>query len=198
MTFAWSQDYFFDRLIQYDQNGENKIQLYFSTTNPAYFLYLNATPTGASADLYDKVTMKIHHFEVVPLQENNGSIYSFRFASTDKLLEVKKPKNLSYEFKTKRDDEYYRFADLNIFEDNASKPMITADLTMRYTHQSQFEAFNLCCLLGFDYFEILKPDDNFVVVKATVIDQIGKKHEYRLISDQVVQFKLVVPEIKKK
>lgn len=196
---AFSQEYYFDRLIQYEENGENKIQLLYNSQSTDNFLYLMDKPEGASADLYDKKANKIHHFDVSKPQENNGIIYNYIYSSSDKLLPSQPNDNLTYEFKTKRDDEYYRFADLNIYTtDKTDKPYITADLTLRYTHESKFDAFNSCCLLGSDFAEIIKPDDKFVVVRAKITDQLGEKHEYKLISDQVIQFMLNVPEKKKK
>lgn len=197
--FAFSQEYYFDRLIQYEENGENKIQLLYNSQNTDNFLFLMDKPAGTSADLYDNNAKKIHHFDVTKPQENNGIIYNYVYISSDKLLQAKSKGNLTYEFKTKRDDAYYRFTDLNIYAvEQTEKPYITADLTMRYTHESKFNVFNLCCLLGFDYFDIIKPDEDFVVVNAKITDQLGKQHEYKLISDQVVQFRLKVPEKSKK
>ena len=193
--FISAQEYYFNRLIQYEKNGEEKIQLLFNSENRDYFLFLNDSSEDVSADLFDKASKKIHTYTVKRPQEKNGLIYTYVYDSSDKLLKSKPNENLVYDFRTKRDDGYYRFADLTIHEsENEDQPVITADLTMRYTHESKFEIFNLCCLLGADYVDLLMPDDKFVVVRAKIRDRSNQTQDYKLISEQVIQFTLRVPE----
>lgn len=193
--FVQAQDYFFDRLVQYELDEKEMVQLYYSTENPNVYLQLNDGPNGERAEIYDKSTRKVHHFEVIPVQEQNGLIYEYKYLNSNKLpVENDTPSGLQYEFKTKRDDKYYRFTDLNVYHSDSEKPFLTADLSLRYTEENQFDAFSLCCLLGFDQWNLIKPDADFVVVKAVVTDESGKIHNYRLIDDQVIQFKLRVNE----
>ena len=196
--FISAQEYYFNRLIQYEQNGEEKIQILFNSENKDYFLFLNDSSEDVSADLFDKASKKIHTYTVKRPQEKNGLIYTYIYDSSDKLLKSKPNENLVYDFRTKRDDGYYRFTDLRIYEgENEAQPIISADLTLRYTHESKFEIFNLCCLLGADYFELLRPDDKFVVVQAKITDRLNQTHDYKLISEQVIQFNLKAPEKRK-
>ena len=199
MGIVWSQEFYFDRLIQYAENDDTKIQVLYNTENADYYLYLNDGPSGIYADLIDKNTNKIHHFTVTKPQQSNGLIYTYVFDSTEKLLEETTGKHLSYEFQTKRDDKYYRFADLNIFEtEKKINNLVSADLTMRYNHENKFNVFNLCCLLGANYTNAIQPEEKFVVVEAKITDHSGNLHKYKLISDQLVQFTLKVPSKKKK
>lgn len=195
---AYSQDYVFDRLVQYEENGENTVQLFFNTQNPNYHLYLYDDDESEFADLYDKETKKIHHFSVEPFQENSSAAFSYLYENSDKLFAQSSAQGqLSYEFKTKRQDKYYQFTDLNVFRKDEQKPFLSADLVMRYSEENLFNSFNACCLLGYELSNTIQTEENFVVIRATITEEDGEKTTYRLIDDQVIQFKLVVKKVKK-
>ena len=189
--FTYAQDYSFDRLIQYEENDDGLIQIYFNSKNDAYYLQLKADKDGEHAEIYDRNSGRIHYFNVTPVQEINGLIYEYKYDESKNLPKTNAAESgLQYEFKTKRDDKYYQFSDLNLFHANQETPFLTADLALRYSEENLFNAFNLCCLLGFDQWNAIKTQSDFVVVKANITDEKGEIHQYRLIDDQVVQFKL--------
>ncbi|MDO5654792.1 MAG: hypothetical protein Q4G27_01485 [Flavobacteriaceae bacterium] len=192
-TVLFAQDYSFNRLVQYEENNENTIQLYFNTENPDYYLHLIDNKKGEYAEIFDKKAMQIHHFQVTPLQKENGLIYEYKYLKTKKLPSYNSAKNqIQYEFTTQRDDKYYRFSELNFYHHENSTSFLKADLTMRYTEENLFNAFNLCCLLGFDQWNSVQTDAKFVVVRARVVDEKSNEFNYKLIDDQHVQFKLRV------
>ena len=189
--FIQAQDYSFDRLVQYEENEEKLIQIYFNTQDDGYFMQLTDDKVGEQAEIYDRNQRKIHHFEVKPIQEQNGLIYEYKYLESKKLpSQSPQDSNIEFEFETKSDDKYYRFTDLNLFHSGIEKPFLTADLALRYAEENLFNAFNLCCLLGFDQWDKIPTEVPFVVVRAKVTDEKGAEHNYRLIDDQVVQFKL--------
>lgn len=167
------------------------IQIYYNSENSDYFLQINDDSAQRTAEVYDKLNRKIHHFEITPLQEKNGLIYEYKYIDSDKLPDENlKDSGIEFETKIKMDDKYYRFVDMNLFRPNESNPFLKADLGLRYTEENQFRAFNLCCLLGFDQWDKIQMEEKFIVVKAKVETASGAIENYRLIDDQVIQFKL--------
>lgn len=191
----WSQDYYFNRLIQYQENETNTIQLLYNSQNFDFFLLLKDDASGVTADLYDQPNKRIHNFDVNKPMGHSGLAYGYTYASTERFVKSKTRNSLNYEFTKKESDNNYDQVNLKVFDEkNPDKSILTADLTMRNTHSSKFEEFNLCCLMGFDYLELIQPKENYVVIQAEIRDQSGKRFKYNLVSDQIVQFTLRVPE----
>lgn len=199
MSFAWSQDYFFNRLIQYQENETIQIQLLYNSETFDFFMLLRDDGEHVTAGLYDQKAKLIHNFDISKPLGHTGLSYGYTYASTDKFVKSKVKNNLEYEFSRLAPENNYERLNLKVYDSrNQNKSLVSADLTLRKTHQSKFQEFNLCCLLGFDYVDLIQPIENFVVIEASVRDQSGKTFQYNLVSEQIVQFRLKVPEQKRK
>lgn len=199
ISFSFSQEYYFNRLIQYQENDNNQIQLLYNSETFDFFLLLRDDESGVTADLYDQKAKRIHNFEVSKPLGHTGLSYGYTYSSSEKFIKSKVRNSLEYEFNRLRPENNYERLNLKVYDSrNKNGNLIDADLTLRKTHQSKFQEFNLCCLLGFDYLDLIHPSDNYVVIHAVVKDQTGKFFDYKLVSEQIVQFRLKVPEPKKR
>lgn len=188
-NLSFGQSYQFDKIVKNNFPTEfhpnQRLTHLFNSKDYSYQMQIYNQGDSLKSRLFDTKNNQIHSFYL----EQSDSL-SFYYLSTYNYKE--QIHSYTYEFSEVNTSKNKKNIDLTIF--NKNKKVANYKLEIEESSLNLFPIFNLTAMESFHMMKI-GPPSNFTVIKAKGTNISGKNVKYELISIEVTNLEIDLPEI---